>query len=151
MDMLGNSGWMPFIWFGLGLLLLIFEVMGASGFLLGAAVAAIAMAVITFAVDISIPIQISIYAVVAVIGTLVYYRFFRGTQPSNKNALPTRTEAMIGRRFALDEAIQPGAEIRVQLGDTMWRVASESDLDKGSNVEVVSTDNMRLVVAAVGD
>ena len=147
MDWLGNSGWMPFLWFGLGLLLLIFEVLGASGFLLGAAIAAIVLAVVTFAIDMSVSMQFALYAVVAVIGTIVYYRFFRSTQPSNKDELPERSATMVGRRFTLSETVHQGEEVRVQIGDTMWRVTSDTDIDKDTSVQVVDADKMRLVVA----
>lgn len=138
----------PLVWLAIAILLFIAEVLGAAGFLIGAAVAALAMSALLFFVPtLAVTSQIFIYAVVAVVTTLVYFKFFRAAQPSNRNELPTRAEAMMGRRFTLDESITAGNEVRVQLGDSMWVVTSPQDIDEGTEVEVVDCSNMRLQVA----
>ena len=150
MDWLGGSNWIPAIWLTVAIVLFIAEVLGAAGFLVGAAVAALAMAALTYFVsDLGIAAQIFVYAVVAVIATLVYFKFFRATEPSNRDALPKRSQMMVGRRFTLGEKLAAGTEIRVQLGDSMWVVTSTNDIDMGTEVEVVDSDTMRLQVTTV--
>lgn len=150
MDLLGGSNWIPAIWLTVAIVLFIAEVLGAAGFLVGAAVAALAMAALTYFVsDLGIAAQIFVYAVVAVIATLVYFKFFRATEPSNRDVLPKRSQMMVGRRFTLGEKLAAGTEIRVQLGDSMWVVTSTNDIDMGTEVEVVDSDTMRLQVATV--
>ena len=150
MDWFSESHWGATIWVIVAVVLLIFEVLGASGFLIGAAVAALALAAITFFLsDIGVAVQVFLYAVIAVVATLVYFKFFRATQPSNTDVLPQRAEMMMGRRFTLGEKMSAGSEIRVQLGDTMWLVTSPRDIDAGTEVEVVDCDAMRLQIAAV--
>ena len=140
----------PLVWLAVAISLFIAEVLGTAGFLIGAAVAALAMSALTFFVgDLGIAYQIFVYAVVAVIATIVYFKFFRATQPSNQSALPTRAEAMLGRRFPLPESLAAGSEIRVQLGDSMWVVSSPTDIAEGAEVEVVDCSNMRLQVATI--
>lgn len=140
----------PVVWLVAAILLFIADVLGAAGFLIGAGVAAIAMAALTFFFpDLGIGFQVAVYAVLAVVSTLVYFKFFRATQPSNNETLPKRAEMMLGRRFTLGEKLAAGTEIRVQLGDAMWVVTSPHDIDLGAEVEVVDCDAMRLQIAAV--
>lgn len=150
MEWFESSNWVPAIWLTVAIVLFIAEVLGAAGFLVGAAVAALALAALTyFVADLGLAAQIFTYAVVAVIATLVYFRFFRATEPSNRDTLPKRSQMMIGRRFTLGEKLAAGTEIRVQLGDSMWVVTSIHDIDMGTEVEVVDSDTMRLQVATV--
>ena len=143
--------WTPAIWLALAILLFIAEVLGASGFLIGAAMAAVALSVLTFFIaDLGVGMQIGIYAVLAIAGTLIYYRFFRETDPSNADVLPERAQMMVGRRFTLEEKLSAGTELRVQLGDSMWVVTSPADIADGTEVEVIGADAMRLEVATVG-
>ena len=150
MEWFEGSNWVPAIWLTVAIVLFIAEVLGAAGFLVGAAVAALALAALTyFVADLGLAAQIFTYAVVAVIATLVYFRFFRATEPSNRDSLPKRAQMMIGRRFTLGEELAAGTEQRVQLGDSMWVVTSVRDIDRGAEVEVVDCDAMRLQVATV--
>lgn len=150
MEWFEGSNWVPAIWLTVAIVLFIAEVLGAAGFLVGAAVAALALAALTyFVADLGLAAQIFTYAVVAVIATLVYFRFFRATEPSNRESLPKRAQMMIGRRFTLGEKLAAGTELRVQLGDSMWVVTSTRDIDRGEEVEVVDCDAMRLQVATI--
>lgn len=149
MDLFDGPNWVPITWLILATLLFIGEVLGLSGFLVGAAVAAVAMAALTAVVSgMGFVLQIITFAFVSVIATLVYFRFFRVTQPSNSDTLPERSQMMLGKRFSLGEALAAGAETRVQIGDTMWRVVTESAIEAGSEVIVVGGDSMRLEIAA---
>lgn len=150
MEWFESSNWVPAIWLTVAILLFIAEVLGAAGFLVGAAVAALALAAITFVVeDLGVATQIATYAFVAVVATVVYFRFFKTTEPSNRDLLPKRAQMMVGRRFTLGNKLAAGTDLRVQLGDSMWVVTSARDIDKGVEVEVVDCDTMRLHVATV--
>ena len=150
MDWFSGPNWIPVAWVIVAVVLLIFEVLGASGFLIGAAVAALALAVLTFVIsDLGMVAQFLSFAIIAVIATLVYFKFFKMTQPSNKDSLPGRSQMMLGRRFILEEELPAGVETRVQLGDTMWRVVSDGAIAQGSNVVVVGGDEMQLHIEVV--
>ena len=150
MDTFTNSDWIPLVWFGIGIVLLIVEVLGAAGFLVGAAAAALVLALLTFLIDgIGVPLQLGVYAIVAVFATLVYFRFFRKTQGKNDVELPARSSSMLGKRFTLEERLAAGAEIRAQIGDTMWRVGADQDLAEGTEVKVISAEAMSVKVEAI--
>ncbi len=147
MDMFTNIT--AYHWLALGLLLLIGEVLGTAGFLLGAAVAALGMGVVLWLVpELSFGWQLVIYAIAAVAATLLYFQVFRDAQSEPaRPLLNKRAKRLVGHQFKLEEDIELG-EGKVQIGDTLWHVKSESPLTKGTLVEVVDTDRMQLVIAA---
>ncbi|NRA24377.1 MAG: NfeD family protein [Oleispira sp.] len=137
-------------WFIFGLLLLIGEALGASGFLLGTAIAALLMGVIVgvsslFIDGIGWQVQILLGAAFSVIFSLLYWRFFRADQQaSDRPELNHRTAQLVGRKLVLDKNIQ--FEGRIQIGDTFWKVVADLPLSEGDQVEVVSADATTLKI-----
>ena len=138
----------PYHWIALGLLLLVAEMLGASGFLLGAAVAALAMGAVTWiAPELSVVWQLTIYAFGAVAATLVYFQLFRDAQQEPaRPLLNKRARRLIGHQFKLEDDLELNTG-KVQIGDTMWSVESNEPLSKGTLVEVVDVDRMILMIA----
>ena len=138
----------PYHWIALGLLLLVAEMLGASGFLLGAAVAALAMGAVTWiAPELSTVWQLTIYAFAAVAATLVYFQLFRDAQDQPaRPLLNKRARRLIGHQFKLDDDLELSTG-KVQIGDTMWSVEASEPLTKGTLVEVVDVDRMVLMIA----
>jgi membrane protein implicated in regulation of membrane protease activity len=66
---------------------------------------------------------------------------------SDQPLLNQRGEQLIGRTATLSEPIINGFG-RIKLGDTLWRVKGP-DLPAGTQVKVVSVNDLELVVAAV--
>ena len=138
----------PYHWLALGLLLLVAEMLGASGFLLGAAIAALAMAPLLWLVpELSGVMQMAIYAVAAVAATLIYFQVFRDAQRTPaRPLLNRRAQRLIGHRFELPEDMGLNTS-KVQIGDTLWTVESNEPLTKGTLVEVVDAEKMHLRIA----
>jgi len=137
-------------WIALGLILLTAELLGAAGFLLGAAVAAFAMGTIMWLVpELGLVWQLGGYVGVAIMATLVYFKVFRKTQLNQARPLLDRqAKRLIGHKFELADDVELGTT-RVQIGDTLWRVETEAPLPKGTLVEVVDAKRMSLVIAAI--
>ena len=143
MESLTNLGWE--IWLALGIALLAAEALGASGFLIGAAVAALALSLIAAIFDLSWVSQIVIYAVTAVIATIVYFQMFRDAQRSDgAPPINQRAASMIGTIFTLEESIDEQG--RVQIGDTFWKVETSGKLAAGTEVEVTASEGMALIL-----
>lgn len=136
-------------WIALALILLTAEMLGASGFLLGAAAAAFGMGALVWLMpDMSAGVQLSIYAIGAIIATIVYFQLFRDAQAHPaRPLLNKRARRLIGHQFELQEDLDLGSS-RIQIGDTMWKVESDEPIPKGTRVEVVDTNRMSLVVAS---
>ena len=136
-------------WLALGLILLTAEVLGTAGFLLGAAVAALGMGVVLWLVpDMSIGLQLVIYVAVALVATLVYFQLFRDAQAEPaRPLLNKRAKRLVGHQFKLEIDLELG-DGKVQIGDTLWHVKSDTPLNKGTLVEVIDTERMQLIIAA---
>ena len=135
-------------WIALGLILLIAEVLGTAGFLLGAAIAALGMGAVLWLVPgMSLGAQLLIYAIGAVAASVLYFQLFRDAQKiPARPLLNKRANRLIGHQFKLENDIDLG-EGKVQIGDTMWHVQCEGSLPEGTLVEVVGTERMQLVIA----
>ncbi|MBY4677118.1 NfeD family protein [Marinobacterium arenosum] len=126
---------------------MILELVGAAGFLLGLAVAALLTALATGMEWISDwHHQVLVFAVAGVLFTLAYWSLFRRfNQQSDVPLLNARARSMIGRRVALEQDLS-GGQGQVQIGDTFWRIRADQSLQAGTLVEVVDTDGMTLLV-----
>jgi membrane protein implicated in regulation of membrane protease activity len=139
-------------WLALGLILFAAEALGAAGFLLGAGAAALVIGLLTLLVpELGLTLQLSLYAGVAITATFLYLKVFRQEQEENPDSLNQRAQQLIGCEFDLAEAL-PNGESRIQIGDTFWRVNSDSNLAEGTRVRVAAADAMslRLIVSGKG-
>ncbi len=136
-------------WIALGLILFSAEALGAAGFLLGTAAAALVVGLLVLAIPgLNLAGQFTLFALVAMAASYLYLKVFRDEQAAVPDELNHRAESLIGKEFELNAALQNGGG-RVQIGDTYWRVQTDADLAKGTRVRVVDADAMRLTVNAV--
>ena len=135
-------------WLALGLILFAAEALGVAGFLLGAAAAALVIGLLTLLVpELGLAAQLSLYAGVAITATFLYLKVFRQEQVENPDPLNRRAEQLIGHEFDLTQAL-PHGESRIQIGDTFWRVESDTSLAEGTRVKVAAADAMSLRLTA---
>jgi membrane protein implicated in regulation of membrane protease activity len=133
-------------WVILGLLLLIAEAFGAAGFVLGAAIGSLLTGCIVWLVG-NMPWegQFMLWAILAVSCSLLYWRFFQARlQLSDRPDLNHRTAHFIGKKLTLKTDVD--FEGRIQIGDTFWKVKSETPLKSGDTVEVISVDSSTLTI-----
>ena len=137
-------------WLILALLLLGGEVLGAAGFMLGAVAAALTMSLLLWLdVDLSWQQQISIFAALSLVFSIIYWkRFRRFNQATETPQLNDRAAQLVGRQFTLDQSLV-GGQGKQQIGDTLWKVQADSDLAAGTQVKVVAGANMALHIEAV--
>ncbi len=138
-------------WFIFGLFLLMGEALGASGFLLGTAIASLLMGVIVWIVatvsdvGLSWQIQVLVGALLSVAFSILYWRFFRAEQQAtDRPNLNHRSAQLVGRKLVLEKDIQ--FEGRIQIGDTFWKVVTDKPLFMGEAVEVISADATTLTL-----
>jgi len=137
-------------WLTLAVVLLILEVLGTSGFLLGIAVAALTMAgVVALDFTPAWQHQLLLFSLLAVIFTLLYWKVFRRfNDQSSEPLLNDRAAQLIGRRFVLDDTLV-GGQGRVRIGDTLWKAEADQELAAGTSVEVWASEGMTLKVRAI--
>lgn len=134
-------------WLILGVVLLTLEVLGTAGFLLGAAVAALVTAgLVWFDVLQQWQSQLSIFALLAVVLSVAYwYLFRRVNQQTDSPMLNQAAQRMVGQKTVLQQPLEHGRG-KVQFGDALWTVEAEAPLAEGTEVIVVSVEDMTLTV-----
>ena len=135
-------------WFVFGMMLMVLEVAGAGGFLIGMAVAAFAMAGLMFlAPELPWPWQIGLFALLSVGLTVLYIKVFKNfNQATDAPLINDRGAQLVGQFITLTEPINNG-EGSVQVGDTRWRVKCEGNLPIGEIVQVADSEGMTLILA----
>lgn len=139
----------PYHWLALGLILLGAEMLGAAGFLIGAGVAAFAMAFIVWLVpELPVTLQILTFAFAASVATVSYFHLFKDMRRREEtNALNAASQRLLGHHFTLTEDLELGMG-KVQIGDTLWKVSAATPLSRGTRVAVIDTDVQHLTIAA---
>ena len=137
-------------WLILGLVLLGAEALGAGGFFIGAAVAALVQAsMVALFPEMSWQIQITTFAIMAVGFTVLYWKFFKSyNEKTDNEQINDRAIQMIGRRVTLIEDVSTG-QGKVQFGDTLWKIKSQGPLVSGDIIEVYDNEGMELMVKKV--
>ncbi|CAH0992354.1 Inner membrane protein YbbJ [Sinobacterium norvegicum] len=137
-------------WLILAMILLALEVFGAGGFLIGMAIASLALALVTWlSPGMDWQPQLVAFALISVAATYVYWRSFKGfNNRSDQPELNHKTSQFVGRRFALQQSLVGGMG-RQQIGDTFWKIKADGELAEGSLVEVYGAEGSELLVKPI--
>jgi len=137
----------PWHWLSLGMLVLILEVFGSGGFLLGIGIAALLNALLlSLFPALAWYVQFIIFAFMSVVITVVYWKRFR--KFNNKTEQPllnSRMARLVGRSASLLTPIENGMG-KVQIEDALWTVTCDEDLAQGVIVNIVGVDGTTLLV-----
>lgn len=138
-------------WIILAIVLIAGEALGAAGFLLGAVMAALEVALIAYIwPDLSWQKQLSLFALLALLCSVwFWYRFRSFNQDTSLPKLNDRASQLIGREYALTQTMT-GGQGKIQIGDTLWRVESETNLTVGTQIKVTGSRNTVLLIAKAG-
>ena len=137
----------PWNWLILCFVFLGFEALGAGGFLLGAAVAAVLQSALLWMMpELSWPWQLGIFGLLTLAFTVCWWMFFRKSgQNTEEPLLNNRAAQLKGRILVLEQEL-PGGFGRVQIGDTKWKVQAADTLQAGTTVIVTGSDGMTLLI-----
>lgn len=95
--------------------------------------------------DLSWPVQLIAFAVLAVVATYAGKMVVRATRrPSDEPTLNRRGEQYVGRRFTLAEPIVNGRG-KIRIDDTTWKIEGE-DLPAGTAIRVNGVAGAMLTV-----
>ncbi|MRI34222.1 NfeD family protein [Endozoicomonas sp. OPT23] len=137
----------PWHWLVFCFLMLAMEALGAGGFLLGSAAAALLLALMTWMMpSLDWASQMIWFGVGSLVFTLAYWKLFRRVnEKTDHHELNQRAAQLVGRAVVLEEELLPGLG-RVQVGDTLWKVDAEQSYEKGSRVKIVGYEGMILKI-----
>jgi membrane protein implicated in regulation of membrane protease activity len=134
-------------WFILAVVMLLLESIIPGVHFMWFGMAAVALGAITLFIPMSIPLQLVLFAIIAIALILVARRFW--APQSMKTDVPDlniRGHQYVGRTVTVEEAISNGRG-KVRVGDTLW-TAEGPDTPSGTKVKVTGVNGTVLVVSA---
>lgn len=133
-------------WWALAAVFLIFEMMlPGVVFLFLATGAAVAGLFVLVAADLSLELQLAVFAVIAVVSAVALRPLLHRLQKrSVEGSLNARGESLVGKTIVLDAPILDGRG-RVKLGDGSWTVVGP-DMVAGAHVRIAAVDGTELRV-----
>jgi len=138
----------PWIWFIAAAVLMALELALPGAFMVWFGIAAAVMGVIAFQIDYSWPVELLIFAVLALgfayLGRRINAR--HSARTDDQPFLNRRAEILVGRVFILAEPIVSGSGA-VRIDDSIWRVRGD-DAPSGTKVKVKGVDGATLLVEA---
>jgi membrane protein implicated in regulation of membrane protease activity len=137
----------PYHWLALAALLIAIEMVMPTQYLIWPGIAAAVVGLLTFMVELSLPGEIGVFAVLsAILVGLSHHYFPKGTSDA-KSSLNQRTDQMVGKTAVVAEGFQNG-QGSVTVGDTRWVAQSVDGADyaEGTRVSVISAESTLLTV-----
>ena len=136
------------MWLSVGVLLVAAEIVAPGFFLIWIGAAAVITGVVAWVLPIGVPLQLGIFAVLAVVILYGARKWLRDNPiVSTDPLLNQRGGRLVGEVLTVTKAIEDGRG-RARVGDGEWPVHGP-DMAEGAKVRVVSADGGVLVVEAV--
>ena len=144
MDWLGNFE-QHYIWLAIGLLLGAAEILVPGVFLIWLAGAAVITGLLVWVLPIGIPLQIVIFAVLAIIAVFLGKRYVRDNPIHEADPkMNRRGQRMVGETAIVVVPIEAGNG-KVKIGDSEWLARGE-DVAYGERVRITGSDGAILLV-----
>ena len=132
-------------WFALGLVLAIAEMVIPGVFLIWLAGAALITGVVSWLVPIGVPLQIMLFAVLAIVSVFAGKRYLRDNPILAADPMMNdRGARLVGESVVVTHVIEGGSG-RVKLGDSEWLVRGP-DAEPGTRMRVTGHDGAVLLV-----
>lgn len=138
-----------YAWLALGLVLAAAEMAIPGVFLIWMAGAALITGIVAWAMPVGIPLQIVLFALLAIVAVFSGRRYLRAHPVESADPkMNQRGERVIGEIVVVTQAIEDGSG-RVHLGDSEW-IARGTDAVPGTKMRVVGHDGVVLLVEPLG-
>ncbi len=132
-------------WLALGLVLAIAEMAIPGVFLIWLAGAALITGVVSWLVPIGVPLQVMMFAVLAIVSVFAGKRYLRDNPIAAADPMMNdRGARLVGESVVVTHVIEGGTG-RVKLGDTEWLVRGP-DAEPGTRMRVTGNDGAVLLV-----
>ncbi len=139
------------IWFVIGLILLIIEFINPGIVIIFFGLGAWVVALICLFLDISINVQLVVFLITSLLFLVSLRKWFKQLFVDRfvEESSEEDEDDMIGKQAVVIKAIKPRVKGRVEFRGSHWDAESEEELPKGSNVEIVSKNNITLTVKRI--
>ena len=133
-------------WLAIGMVLAVAEMAVPGVFLIWLSGAAIITGLLTWLLPIGLPLQIVIFAGLAIISVFVGRRYLRSNPVLAADPLMNdRGARLVGETGVVTEAITPGSTGRVKQGDSEW-LAKGPAAEVGIKMRIAGHDGVVLIV-----
>ena len=136
------------VWLAIGLLLAAAEMVVPGVFLIWMAGAAIITGVLAFFLPIGLPLQITIFAVLAIIAVFAGRRYLKDHPITEADPKMNRRGMRLAGETAIVVSAIEGGSGRVKHGDSEW-LARGMDAGVGTRVRITGSDGAVLIVEAL--
>jgi len=140
------------IWFLVGLILLILEIVLPGLIVAFFGVGAWIVALICLFTDISLNTQLLIFIICSVLSLLLLRKWLKGIflgHVVSKQNIRENLEEFVGRRAVVKERIVPNGRGKVEFRGTDWQAEADEEIAEGAAVEIIGKDNITLKVKAL--
>ncbi|MCP4356058.1 MAG: NfeD family protein [Proteobacteria bacterium] len=137
-------------WLTFSFLLVILEIFGLAGFMMGFSIAGIIVSIMLTFIDLSWEVQWITFALLSLCASIIWYviQFKKDKADDTTTKLNVKENQLIGQRITLDKDLQTGKG-RLKITDSTWSVYTETDLKKGDVVEIAKVDGIILHIKKV--
>lgn len=138
-----------YAWLALGLILAAAEMVAPGVFLIWLAGAALIVGALAWLTPIGVPLQIVVFAVLAVVAVFLGRRYIRNNPIHEADPMMNkRADRLVGESVVVTQAIEGGTG-KVKLGDSEW-LARGADAAVGTRLTVTGHEGTMLLVEAAG-
>jgi membrane protein implicated in regulation of membrane protease activity len=140
----------PVVWFLIGLLFALLELVVPGLLLVFFGIGAWIAALLTLLFDVSIGVQIFTFVLASVL-SLVFLRnwfkkkFFQESNIENNSF----DDELTGKTALVETTIEKGKPGKVMFNGTLWDASSDSTIDVGTHVEIINKKSITLIVKPI--
>ena len=151
MDALNEYMQPTFVWFVVGLVLLIAEfiVPGLVIFFFG--IAAWVVALLCFFIDLSLNTQLVIFLISSIVLVITLRKYVKSVFIGKvQDDMDTKDmDGFIGEQAIVEESIVPPRKGRITFRGTGWDAEAEGEIAQGATVEIIGKTNLTLQVKSI--
>lgn len=136
-------------WLGIGLSLLIFEVLVGGGFLLWIGISALIVSLGSWLLPLTWTAQMMAFSVCALLTSFGWWLYLQKRPlQTDDPKLNRRAEQYVGRTFELIQPLHNGRG-KIHVDDSTWTVKGDEELPLGTKVKIIRTEGTMLVAEKV--
>lgn len=133
-------------WIVLGVLLLIAELAGAGGYLLCVGASGLLVGLAVAIIPMSWEFQLIIFAVLSVTSTYAYWKYFKPHNTVSEDPILNNRMARLKGTKTSIISVLGGGYGKVQIADALWDIRCDQAVSEGQLVEVIGYEESTLIV-----
>ena len=137
------------VWFIAGVVLILLELIVPGVFIIFFGVGALITASCTYLFDISVGMQFLIFSVTSVLSLIFLRSYLLKKIYKKKEGEQDPDEEFIGGVGTCINSIAPDTDGKIEFKGTNWTAYSDSSIEEGNKVKIITKDGLRLGVEPV--